>query len=138
MAKPQYFTLEEYFPEAFIEKYQYKLDLWRLVDARLIHVCDALRYRYGPMTINTWKWGGDLHNCGYRPFDCTIGAKFSAHKRGQAADLHPRIPAEEIREEIRKGTFSTQFITVVENTVPWLHVSVENTNWPDKPHFINP
>lgn len=40
-----------------------------------------------PVIINDWLWGGVRKYSGFRPPDCIVGAKLSAHKRGMAIDV---------------------------------------------------
>lgn len=71
---------------------------------------DLLREVFGPITINNWKIGGSFQNRGLR-IDDSVGAKFSAHKRGAALDCNfKNATAPEIRKKMLElGCFKPGF-----------------------------
>ncbi len=120
---PRYFKWHEFMPSAEYER----LWLW-LIDDRILRTMDAIREHYGkPVTINNWFWGGQYKERGLRSMTTTTGAKYSQHKFGRAVDFHiVGIPAETIRNDIRKGLFP--LITCIEKDVNWVHIDVRNEN----------
>jgi hypothetical protein len=47
---------------------------------------DALRDKFGPITVNDWSWGGTFKESGYRSATSRTGAKYSQHRYGRAFD----------------------------------------------------
>lgn len=98
------------------------------LDDRLLETCDEVRDLLGvPCTINNYATGGSRSLCGWRPRDCEVGAKWSQHKEGRAADLHPAgIPAEVARSIIRHAVTALKLphLGGVELDVSWLHIDV--------------
>lgn len=137
---PSKFKLWELLPQRFYEECiadnvpEYKL--WSMFDGRMLYTADQLRERFGPMLVNTWRYGGSFQFRGWRPWDCKIGARLSQHKFGRAPDLDPRdVSPEEIRADIiaqskdPKLWFSGpyRYITCIEAGTPtWLHFDVRN------------
>jgi hypothetical protein len=57
-----------------------------LLDANILSFYRKCKEKFPDMYVN-----GAQHNfCGYRPSQCTVGAPNSAHKKGQAIDMHCR------------------------------------------------
>ena len=130
---PKYFKLYEWLPVYFYNKWEpvYGEGLWELLfDKRILITGDRLRERYGVMVMNDWQWR-QLDQYvnqyrGYRPLDCSIGAKLSDHKKGIALDAKfKNYSVDEIREDIKKKPFDKTFeyITCIEEGVSWLHAS---------------
>jgi len=99
--KPKSFRLEELLPpSSFLPvrlRVVYQRDperLWRCFPVPFLWTLDALRERYGVMTVNNWyflkseEW--DKPYCrrwsGYRPLDCEVGAELSEHRFFRAFD----------------------------------------------------
>jgi hypothetical protein len=104
-----------------------------MFDDRLLRTMDRLRRRYGPMVANTWHWGGNSQERGWRHEATSTGAEFSQHKYGRAVDLVPLrqgVTAELIRQDILADPFGSTFehITCIELEVSWLHIDVRNHN----------
>ena len=103
--------------------------LWQIFDPRVLYTADKIREFYGKMIANTWYWGGAHQYRGWRPLDCSVGARWSQHKFGRAIDLvSTETAVEEIRQDIklrRKGHIF-QYITCIEDGVDWLHFDVRN------------
>jgi len=128
--KCKYFKLHELLPKQIYENLRDRGKIangWFLFDDRLLMTLDDMREEYGRIYVNTWYWGGYLQYCGFRPGTCLIGAAFSQHKFGRAAD--PKFldkPTAEVREEILASPDMFPFITCVEIGVPHLHFDVRN------------
>jgi len=128
--RPKHFALHELLP-----KYEFstlpKVTGWGLFDPRLLWTTDRLRERFGAAYINNWKWGGNSQFRGLRPFDCPVGAQFSAHKFGRAVDMtFKNATAKEIRTHILANPQDEayQHITCIEMKVSWLHIDTRNYN----------
>lgn len=141
----KHFDIKELVPQETFEQAAHKqYRLWMLFDPELLCIFDALRKRYGVAYINNWAGGRELR--GFRPADCTIGAKWSQHKFGRGGDLSFRDqPAEEVRGNIREMTlkrrrkYGFESIRRIEEGVSWLHV--DTGNWLPKDRgilFFNP
>jgi hypothetical protein len=132
---PKYFEVHELVnPEAHFALSGDPRKIFSLFDDRLLITADRLRERFGPMTVNNWRRGGERKESGLRePFTRT-GARWSQHKFGRALDALIRdISAEEVRKQILADPFHPDFeyITCLEMTVDgkpisWLHFSVQN------------
>ena len=134
--KAEYFKIHELVDPFTFKKYgQFA---WQFIDPRLIMAIDKLRSHFGAATINSWKWGGQYKWSGLRTSSCKIGASYSQHKFGRAADLKfKNVSPKEVRAAIRKDlVYWGSILNCVENKTPtWLHVDVRNCK-PIK--FINP
>jgi len=137
MKKAKYFKIHELVPPQVYKDRGVRA--WELIDSRLIDVIDALREEFGPATINSWKWGGKFKWSGLRTASCKIGAKYSQHRFGRAADLKfKNFTPKQIRQFIREFPphWAEAGIQCIENkTGTWLHVDVRNCT-PIK--WINP
>lgn len=126
MEKAEYFKIFELVdPETYEARGQ---KAWELIDSRLITVIDRLRAIFGPATINDWKWGGKFKWSGLRTNRCRIGAKYSQHRFGRAADLKfKNVSAQEVRDFIKADPIWPHVgVRCVEKDVSWLHVDVRN------------
>ncbi len=96
------------------------------LNGMLANTCQDLRDEFGPITINDWMWGGKFVYSGLRPPNSDIGAEFSAHRFGFAADLKFKdITAIEVQEAILKERRKFPYIIRIENakiTKTWLHI----------------
>lgn len=131
---PEYFTLEEWFPMETGELFDVMLGdvpvLWMGIDDRVKWTADKLREIYGTAIMNTWhssrmfnKYGYHMYR-GWRPKGCTVGAKYSQHKFGCAADIvFTGVDVDTVRSDILANPFQEefQFITFLEMNVSWLH-----------------
>ena len=102
---------------------------WQLLDDRMLITLDRLREKYGRMTVNSWKWGGNREWSGLRTADSPYFSKYSQHSFGRAADIiFNDITAEEVRQDILDNpddpTF--EFINSIELGVSWLHMDCRN------------
>jgi len=96
------------------------------MDERILITLDEVRKYYGiPVTVNNWYSGGKFNSRGWREPNDKDGATLSQHKFGRAVDFDVyQIPAEEVRNDIRKGKFP--LITCIERDVSWVHIDVRN------------
>ena len=120
--KCKYFKIHELVPEELMtmpEEY-----LWKLFDEKLLRVIDRLREVIGkPITINTWKFGGQFKWRGYRTNSCKIGAIKSPHKRGKALDFDVKgMSAEQVRQYIKSNEKLFPEISRMEKNVNWVHI----------------
>lgn len=86
-----------------------------------------LRDLVGQITICDWYWGGRFKDSGLRLIT-SVGAAFSAHKGGCAADLKfkNRSPID-VQEMIMENQYKFPYISRMENaeiTKTWLHCEV--------------
>lgn len=81
------FVIEEFVPPETYEKWGDR-SVW-FINPNTVLFSQWLKDVTGgvTVTINNWKWGGVRKYSGYRPPDCEIGAKESAHKRADAIDI---------------------------------------------------
>jgi hypothetical protein len=107
--------------------------IWYCWDPRVLWTADQLRKRYGKVLVNTWKWGGSLQYCGWRPKKPPIGQSWSEwtqHAWFRALDMHfQEVSAEEIRQEIKAHWAdwnAFQYIRCIEAGVSWLHIDTRN------------
>lgn len=105
---PRYFCIEELVPPEiqgvpFVPQKNEaeRQRLFMLFDIVALQTLDALRQRFGAVTVNNWHVGGARKLSGWRPFDCPVGARYSQHKWGRAFDclFHHATP-EDVRADI--------------------------------------
>lgn len=135
----KHFEIRELVPESVFNARG--LFSWDLLDAGLLMTLDALRDRYGAITVNNWASGGAFKESGLRDPFTTTGAKWSMHKFGRAADLKfAGKSAIEVFDDILKNdTFP--HLTCMENaqiTKTWLHIDTRNHSQPQKIWIVNP
>lgn len=122
------FSIEEYVPKAVFTQFGNRC-IWFL-DPKLIEVVQMLREQYGPITINNWHQAGNYEFSGFRPQWSSVGAAFSQHRFGRAADLKfNNYTVQEVYADIidNKRTWLGRGLTTLENvdhTPTWLHVDV--------------
>ena len=74
---------------------------WELLDDRMLVTADAMRKRYGKMTINNYMFGGDREWSGLRIPNSPYYSPYSQHTFGRAADIiFGNITAESVRQDI--------------------------------------
>jgi hypothetical protein len=92
----------------------------------LAPTCQALRDEFGSIIINDYMWGGKFTDSGLREPHGIIGARFSAHKFGNAADLKFKTMTPiEVQSMIMEDPSKFPYITRMENaeiTKTWLHI----------------
>jgi hypothetical protein len=137
MYKPKYFKIRELIPPDMDRTILRKGATWAfdtLFDERLLRTMDNLREKFGRMVVNTWKNNGRHCFRGFRPPECTIGARFSQHRFGRAIDMVPLdSTVEHIREEILAYPNSQRFkhIGGMEMGTSWLHIDVRGRRHSD-------
>lgn len=125
--KCKFFKLYELLPK---EIYKNEDEGWELLDEKLLRTIDVIREIVGvPLICNNWKFGGSRNLCGLRPKNCSIGAKFSAHKDGKAVDIiSSKMTAHDMRELIKKNKDKLPYNIRLEkwdkngNEISWLHI----------------
>lgn len=94
-----------------------------------LQALDDLREFFGkPITVNNWHEGGTLKYRGYRGPECTVGAKKSQHRLGNAFDCTIKgVTAEEARQRILKNKSNPLLnrIMRLEGGVSWLHFDLK-------------
>ena len=101
---------------------------WLLFDNRVLKTLDILREVFGITHMNDWFWNGNNQYKGWRPSNC-IGAKYSQHKFGRAADpTFKNVEAEFVRNYVFKNRDKFPYITAIEMNIPWFHFATQNNN----------
>lgn len=128
MSNAKYFRLEELVhPEILTARGD---RAWELLDPRAVQILDRLRERYGPTVCNTWHQGGNASNRGLRPFDSSIGARWSQHKYGRAFDVHFKdISVQEVYADLldTEGHLGIRVLEDIKFTPTWLHFDMRWT-----------
>lgn len=102
------------------------------LDPEALQALDAIRDLFDvPVFVNTWYNGGRFRYRGFRPPECTEGAKFSQHRFGRAFDFHINgILPEAIRRKIilkQHEVPGLSNIRAMENGTPtWVHIDTRN------------
>lgn len=114
MYTPKYVTAKELVYKDLYKLYEKKNQLYKLFyvfNPFVLMTADALRARYGAITINNWAYGGSMENRGLRKPDTSVGSELSAHKFGAALDCNFKdATAVEIRQDMEKyGCFEPGF-----------------------------
>ncbi len=123
----KHFAIHELVPQQVYEERGEKA--WELLDDRLLVTLDALRERFGPMTVNNYFWGGDREWSGLRTPESPYYSPYSQHTFGRAADcLFKDIKADQVRQYIlaRPSDPNYRYVNSVEMDVSWLHFDVRN------------
>ncbi|MDA3834062.1 MAG: hypothetical protein PF495_11765 [Spirochaetales bacterium] len=121
--RTKHFNLYELVPEREYNSVPHHI-LWMQLDNRLLKAIDHLREKWGVMVGNTWKWGGNYQNRGWRN---GWGSRFSQHYSGRAQDLEPsENSVDVVRNDIISNPQDYPFITEIELEVSWLHVGCRN------------
>lgn len=108
---------------------------WWLLNPNIVYTMDKLRDYFGkPVTINSWDIGGTFEQRGFRD-DSSVGARYSQHKFGNAADFSiVNYEAEEVRKKIlalSKGYFNgiVKYISAMESDTNWVHIDCRPATW---------
>ncbi len=130
--KCKHFVIEELVPpQVFKDRGQ---KAWELLDVRALMTIDALREKFGSMTINNWKWNGDRQWSGLRTSDSPYYSPYSQHSFGRAFDcIFKDISTEEVRVYILENPEEFPYIKGIELDgtkikVSWLHFDVRNVD----------
>jgi len=126
MNKAHYFKIYELVDKKTYEDRGQKA--WELISPELIYVIDELREYFGAAYINTWYWKKNGSQWrGLRTQRCKVGAYYSQHRLGNAADMtFKRETAAEVRKAIKEDPQWWEDIRCIERKVNWLHVDVRN------------
>ena len=113
------------------------------VDTRIVAGVQFMRDKMGPLTINDWANGGRFRLSGLRPFETSIGSKWSQHKYKNGADIKSaKYSPDELHEFLKANEdlyIQNQWVTTIEKlqfTPTWTHVDNRNTGL-DKFLFVN-
>ena len=138
--KSKFFGIKELVPKSTYEKEGE--GAWRLFDSKALEVLDWLRENIGiPMTVNNWQWGGEYHYRGWRPIDCTEGAKYSPHKDGCAFDISVKGWTDEQLKDWLKANESKlphRIRVEIENTNSKVHFDTRPHNWKSNIYYFKP
>jgi hypothetical protein len=100
---------------------------WQLLDDRALETLDALRDKFGALTVNDWFWGGRFTESGLRTPGDKHYKPYSQHSFGRAFDCKFKgISAEEVRKYVLANKKEFPFLTSYENVVTWFHFDVRN------------
>ncbi len=115
----QYFVIRELVPP---ECYQHGVDCWALFDPNLLRLLLELREAWGrPLSVN----GQGRTMSGWRPRKSTVGAAKSAHKAGQALDLHTEHWQDlDDLYDLAAANPRTRELENRDCTPSWVHISV--------------
>ena len=129
MYKCTHFIIEELVPPQVFKDRKQKA--WQLLDDRMLITLDRLREKYGSMTVNNWKWGGDREWSGLRTADSPYFSKYSQHSFGRAADvIFKTVTAEQVRQDMLANPDDEvfEYINSIELGVSWLHFDIRNVD----------
>jgi len=128
MSKPsKYFIIQELVPPKLFALMGQRA--WWYIQPQIVAVLDQLREDLGrAVIINDWHRGGQFTLSGYRPPEAKVGAAYSMHRMGLAADVKVKgmTPAEVlavIEKDLPK--YLALGLTTVEDlshTPTWLHL----------------
>jgi len=127
MYKCKHFIIQELVSPGTFQKRGEKA--WQLLDDGMLMTLDRLRDKYGKMTVNNWKWGGDREWSCLRTADSPWFSTYSQHSFGRAADIiFADVTAESVRQDIlaNPDEFAFEFINSFEENTSWLHFDVRN------------
>lgn len=124
--RPQNFILQELVPPSIYQRLGEKA--WDLLNENALRSLQALRDKFGPITVNTWHSGGGFKESGLRERYTLTGAPKSAHKSGQAFDCKPKFcTPHEMFDYILDNQGEFPLIRRLEDinaTPTWLHFDV--------------
>lgn len=125
MYKPHYFVVQEYVPPYIFKRYGQTA--WEFLDDRLLRMDDALRDKFGPMTINNWHTGGDREWSGLRTPSSPYYSETSQHSYGRASDkIFHATNAEAVRQYILAHPDEFPLLMSLELATSWLHSDTRN------------
>lgn len=126
--KCKHFSIEELVPKMLFDILHEDV-LWGMFDQELLKAADWLRERYGPATINNWKWAGAFSQSGIRTKDSNFYSEGSMHSVGRALDMKfKNISAEAIRADLKAMNARGDMIPYIcrmEDGVSWCHIDVK-------------
>lgn len=86
--RPPSFDLRELVPPSVFDRFGE--EAWLLLNEDALRSLQAIRDKFGPITVNNWHTSGAFKESGLREADTKTGAPKSAHKRGEAFDCKPK------------------------------------------------
>jgi hypothetical protein len=127
--RPQHYKIHELVHPLLLNEFG-EAKCWEFLDADLLFMADAIRDKYGVITVNA----GELVDCGLRDWrNPATGSSTSAHCHGKGFDLHIlAIPQtveayEEVRAELLADAKFQRLC--FETGVNWLHVDISNREY---------
>jgi len=103
-----------------------------IMDDALMLFYEDLKRSFPGIYVNAVN-GKRINNyCGYRPANCPIGSKLSAHKLGKALDLHLPSGLQELRNYISGAGFANGIYRMEnpKNTPTWCHIdTIRKDGW---------
>lgn len=122
---------ENFYLDEFVDPWTYaqfgSKSIW-FIDKRIVEGVQFTRDQLGPLVVNNWATGGKYKLSGLRPFNTSIGAKYSQHKYKNGADVKSsRYKPADIHEfwKANEDLFiEKQWVTRIENlrhTPTWAH-----------------
>lgn len=99
MYKPEHFKAYEVVdPETYAKWGEIS---FRYMDDGLMRILEWLRKKAGPLTVNTWKWGGNKQWSGLRIPASPWYSTYSGHSWGKALDIRSeKYSADELRQMV--------------------------------------
>lgn len=128
----KYFSILELVPESVFNELSEDKS-WNLFSNEALYMLLSIRESWDkPLLINSKTRG--YQYSGYRPIDCSIGAKYSAHRLGLAFDIKDlRGDTEGLYNHVlKKGDLlgvreiEDRAYTIDGKNTPWMHCSVRN------------
>ena len=127
---PRHFRLEEFLPPKIHADLAAANALWKgwlLLDERILRTADALREKFGALTVNNWHTGGDRDECGLRVPGMVNFKPYSQHSFGRAIDCISRsLTGEDMRKYVMANRDQFPHATAMEQGVNWLHIDCRN------------
>lgn len=126
MYKPNHFSVHELVSQETYEKWGEKALMF--LDDRALMTLDALREKFGPITVNNWFWDGPRQWSGLRTESSPYGSQYSQHRFGRAFDcVFSNVDDEHVRQYILANPDEFPYINSIELGTPgWLHFDVRN------------
>lgn len=127
MYKCRHFAIHELVPPGVYSDRGEKA--WQLLNPDMLQTIDAMRDRYGPMTINNYMFGGNRKESGLRVPGCDHYRPYSQHSLGNAFDaVFKLVSAEEVRQDILKGGIQLPHLHGMELDISWFHGDCRNAD----------
>lgn len=126
----KHFLAQEYLPRQLYEQLERDGMLWKcwyLIDERVLRTDDAMRERFGVLTINNWHAGGTRNESGLRLPGMATFKQTSQHAFGRASDkVSPSLSGEDMRRYVLDHPDEFPLLTTMERGVSWMHSDVRN------------
>ena len=141
--RPQHFKIQELVNPKLLAEFGEER-CWEFLDADLLFMADAIRDKYGAITVNS----GTLVDCGLRDWrNPTTGSSTSAHCHGKALDLHivaieqkkqsliekcadyNKVRAELIADARFSRLCFEKTSKEYQYGIPWLHIDINNRQY---------